>query len=241
MDERIALPGAQLGASEEYAGGSGTFEEEGSLYASVAGKLDKDESRHGISVRAKVRVHPLAEGDTVLARVFNIYDQIASFLIERVENKPGERSAVSRDMVFIRIGEVQRAFTENLRDVLRIGDLVRGRVIEVKPLGTYITMKDSGLGVVQAYCSMCRGEMKGPGPMLLCSYCGHREPRKTPGAGGDEGGFERRRHFDRPMGPSEGRGGERREFRRFPPRGGGREGGGFRGGPRREGGFRSRG
>jgi len=221
------VPGEYLGASEEYAAGEGVYEQEGALYAGVAGPLHVDEAKRTIQVGTRVKVHPLAPGDMVLARVYDIYDQIASFLIMRVENQPRERSVVSRDMVFIRIGEIQRAYTENLRDAIKIGDVVRARIVEVTPLGTYISMKDSGLGVIHAYCSNCHNELEGHGPVLQCPECGRREPRRVAGV---EPSPAHRESFDRPMGYSQGRGAERRGF--GGPR---REGGG---GPRREGGFR---
>jgi exosome complex RNA-binding protein Csl4 len=230
LEERqVVTPGTTLAASEEYAGGPGTFEESGSLYASVAGELEKDEHQRGLRVHPRVRVHPLQPGDTVIARVHDIYDQIAALIILRVENKPGERSAVGRDMVFIRIGEVQRAYTQNFRDAFKIGDVARARVSEVTPLGTYVTMKESDLGIVIAYCSNCRHALAGQGPVLRCTYCGRSEPRHT-------AGFEpefHRRPYERPMGEP-GRGMERRSFERgprFTHRGPRRESGG-RGGPR---------
>lgn len=225
MKSQTTIPGTALGASEEFAGGQGTFEDNGTLYSSVAGPIQKDDAHRTVQVNPKVRVRPLESGDVVLARVHDIYDQIASLLIERVEDKPGQRAAVSRDMVFIRIGEIQRAYTENLRDAFRIGDLVRGRITEVAPLGTYISTKDAGFGVVKAYCSMCRTELEGRGPVLQCPNCQRREPRRV--AGNDEAPQERR--YDRPMGGREDRGGDRRSFDRFPRRG-----------PRREGGFGDR-
>lgn len=196
MTPDVTLPGQSLGYSEEYAGGPGTFEDNGMLYASNAGTLARDEAQHTVRIEGRVQVHPLQVGDTILARVHDIFDQIASFLIVRVENKPGERAAVGRDMVFIRISEVQRAYTENFRDVLRIGDVVRARILEVTGLGTYITMKDSGLGVVQAYCSHCRSSMDGRGPILNCTYCRRREPRKTIDAQ-QQADFRERRPFRR--------------------------------------------
>ncbi|MBI5036933.1 exosome complex RNA-binding protein Csl4 [Candidatus Micrarchaeota archaeon] len=163
----VVMPGHLFGAAEEFETGKGTFEEGGYVYASVVGE-DKNE-KNKAELESRMAVKPLKQGDLVYAKVKDIYDQIAL-----LQFQPAERRAARSTYSYIRIGEVQRKYTENFRDAIRIGDYVKAEVKEIKPLGIYLTMAAPHLGVVRAFCSGCRTELENGN----CPSCKRIERRK---------------------------------------------------------------
>lgn len=169
---QLACPGDLLATSEEFLAGKGAFEEDGKVYSLFIGKEQADPKKRTIGVEGK-GVRYLTRGDLIYGRVQDIYDQIAL-----IHFRAPASVASPSTSAFIRISEVQRGYTRNFRDVLRIGDVVKARILEVKEQGIYLSMKERDLGVVKAFCSNCRGELEGAGKFLSCKECGNTESRK---------------------------------------------------------------
>lgn len=169
----IVLPGESLASTEEFEGRQGTREApDGMLVSTVAGKLEKDASRRSVAVKAFKRVRRLMPGDLVYGKVHNVYAKVA--LVQFQPASPGVASA--RTYAYLRVSELSRDYARNFGDYIRIGDLIRARVKEVKELGSYLTIADGDLGVIKPVCTRCRHELRG----LECPRCGSKERRKTP-------------------------------------------------------------
>lgn len=177
MKNSITFPGTVLATSEEGAASRGTFDSDGTIISTVAGKSGIDSTTYDISVTPFKQVTPLRAGDLVKGLVHDIYDTVALVEFLPVGNK--DRKAVSNRMAYLRISEVSRDYVENFRDVLRIGDVILARVKEVKPLGIYLSIIDRDLGVIAAKCTYCRRELAETGRGLVCPNCGSREQRKV--------------------------------------------------------------
>lgn len=177
--QAFAVPGDFLGVAEEFAPGSATFEDEqGRIYASAFGSKQEDPRARSVGVSPRKLARPLAPGDLVYARVTDLYESMARLEFAAVPAKhvypAGSGSA------FMRISEMERGYVERLRDAISTGDIVRARVVDIKPLGIYLTMKEGDLGVVRAFCSRDRSAMAPQGRTFVCPECGRREGRKTP-------------------------------------------------------------
>ena len=215
------IPGDNLAHAEERAAEANTFEDDGCVYSLATGRLVDEKG--GVSVAKPGRMaRNIKPGDLVYGTIEDIYDQIALVRFE-----PAQKGvSANRTYCYIRISELSQNYARDFRDYFKIGDYIRARAKEVKELGTYLTIVDTDLGVVKAFCSRDRTELS---PEGVCPKCGNRERRKW--AGKPEEREERRLGGGREgRGPrGEGGFGGRRE--------GGR--GGFnRESPRREGGFR---
>ena len=176
--QKTVLPGDQLGFSEEFVAGSSAFEQDGVIYASAAGSEHSDAAARSVGVAARKSLRPVKQGDVVYGLVDDLMDTVA---IVRFQAAPqGSLSLVSgTDSAFLRVSELMPGYVEHIRDCLRVGDIIRARVLDVKPLGTYLTLKADDLGVIQAYCSRCRSEMASRQTFFLCPKCGSRESRKV--------------------------------------------------------------
>ncbi len=194
------LPGDFLADIEESVGGANTFEEEGHVYAASQGVRRDDAAARVVGVQADTTVRLAGGGDLVYGRVRDIFEAMASIEIQAVESR-SRRPVVNDSVAYLRISEVQRGYLERFRDVIRIGDMVRARVVQTSPLAVYVSIKDPDLGVVRAACSRCRAWMDYHSNFFLCPECGSREERKTPvvpregGGSPDERGAPRRESF----------------------------------------------
>lgn len=173
MSEFI-FPGKEIATTEEAVAGQGTAEENGSIVSSVIGIPSLNGGKAGVINPKAVRM--LAKGDVIYGKVFDVFDQVAM-----IQFKPTDGNiATGADMSFLRISEVQKGYTDSFRDILKIGDLVKARILDVSPLGVYLTIAAPELGVVRAFCSACRGELDSK---LYCSYCDRAERRKMADGG----------------------------------------------------------
>ncbi len=182
--KQITVPGEFAAITEEIAPGDNTFEDNGSIYASGIGVPVIDTKKRTLSVQQFKNVKPLARGDVVIAMVADIYESAAQTHIISVENNNAEsnkeRTAIPDKVAFIRISEIQQGYVEQLRDHIRIGDVLRAEVIDVTDLGTNLSISSPEFGVIDARCSRCRGETTRAGSTFTCNDCGSKEQRKTP-------------------------------------------------------------
>src|SRR3989344_4870808 len=94
--------------------------------------------------------------------------------------KPIERKSIGATYAYMRITELVRGggYVKNFRQHIKIGDILKARVIEVNPLGTYLSIADDSLGVLKARCSTCHIDLEQRGRILVCPECGGKESRK---------------------------------------------------------------
>lgn len=245
-NRRLVLPGDEVAVSEEYESGEGTYERDGKIFASAPGMLDLDE---GAKVARVWMFNPpvqLRVGDIVYATVDDLRSSMATatvFVLHGVERPLSGETEGS-----IHISNVSTQYTEDFRQMFRLGDILRAQVIQVEP-SLQLTTAGPALGVVKALCTQCRGPLLRRGNELYCERCERTEIRKIATDYGDlklespvrelaaEVRERRERRDDRgPPRHREDRG-ERRGGggggRRYDRRGGGGRGGGGRGRPPR--------
>jgi exosome complex component CSL4 len=242
---RIVLPGDEVAVAEEFEAGEGTFEEHGRIYAAQPGHLELD-AQHRVARVAAFNPPAHLRVDEV---IYGAVDEVRASMVEaRVLAVHGrDRQVAGVIAASLHVSKISNAYVENIRDVMRLGDIIRARVIQTEP-SLQVTTAEANLGVVLALCANCRGPMERAGAdRVRCPKCERTDSRKLTADYGtpelsapiprvEEPGGERRprpeREGDDRRGGGRGRG---------PPRGGGRDrgerGGGDRGGrrsPRRD-------
>jgi exosome complex component CSL4 len=234
MEAKMVLPGDEIAVAEEFEPGEGTYERNGLVFAATPGVLILDPENRVARVRAFNPPAELKVGDIVYGVVDDIRGMMATATVTAIHGRPRQISGESEGT--IHISNVSEEYTEDIHDMYRLGDIIRAKVIQVKP-SVQLTTAERNLGVVKALCSVCRGPLEVRGRELYCprderterrklaaDYADlkltvpatelgggkveakHREPREE---GHDRGGRDR------------GRGGGRDRFR---DRGGGRDG-----------------
>ncbi|MBI4214374.1 exosome complex RNA-binding protein Csl4 [archaeon] len=175
----LVLPGEFVGASEEYVAKAGVYVRGGDLYSSRIGNLSLDPKDHGAAVKSLVRIPRMQREKVVtLGVVADVSESVA--IIDLLPSTSKRFVYVPTGVTAVlHVSNVRRGFTEVLHDQLRIGDIVRVKIGEADAHTVRLTTAERELGVVLAFCSRCRHELKLELTNLRCPNCGSTENRKT--------------------------------------------------------------
>ena len=175
-EKKIVHPGEEIGTSEEWLPGKGTFEEEGKIYSCYFGELEYDEENIEARVNPFNPVLELEEGAVIYGSVSRRKNSLVNIDIDLVE---GESRDILRDIEgSIHISKVSKDYTDDLEQEYLVGDIVRAKVVQVEPT-IRLSTEGKNFGVVKGYCSNCRKAMEKKGNKLYCSYCDRTEDRKV--------------------------------------------------------------
>lgn len=175
----VVLPGDYAGAIEEYMPTEGTFSADEGVYSSNIGDLQLDAKKHSASVKIKTRIPKLqGVGTITIGRVAEMSDAVAIVDLIITEAS-GVSLAPNGISAVLHVSNVRRDYVKDLRTEMKIGDIVRVKIIEVTPSTTKLTTDGRDLGVIKAFCTSCREPLRSAGPRLVCDRCGSVEQRKT--------------------------------------------------------------
>ncbi len=175
MEAKMVLPGDQIAVAEEFEPGEGTYERNGLVFAATPGVLLLDAANRVARVRAFNPPAELHVGDIVYGVVDDIRGMMATATILAIHGRTRQISGESEGT--IHISNVSEDYTEDIRDMYRLGDVIRAKVIQVKP-SLQLTTAEANLGVVKALCSVCRGPLEMRGRELYCPRDERTERRK---------------------------------------------------------------
>ena len=171
---QFVIPGEKLGVIEEFIPDVGTYVKDGNIYSSSMGFVLID------FINKKISVYPATHnvsiprvGSIVTGYVTTVQNAFALVRIFRVGRKilSGSFTGV------IHISDISRRYIDNIYDAVRLGDIVRAKVISDKNKIFHLTIKDENLGVIYAFCSQCGGNLI-KRRNLKCAVCGNTEKRK---------------------------------------------------------------
>jgi len=222
-NKKLVLPGEYLSSGEEAEPGGNTYVERDEMYSSTFGEAQR--SAGSAAVRLKGRTLELP----------HVGMDVYCLITKTSPNKAvagcipvGEVEGAGRGMeieAVLPVTAIRRGYVNDLRDEVKIGDIIRAKIKSVEKTGVEISILGPDSGVVVAFCPRCRSKMGLSDNIFICGSCGWKERKKLPGSGEEGGGEERRGPFRRE--------GFRPRREGFRPREGFR---GARGGPRPAGG-----
>lgn len=176
MEPKMVLPGDEIAVAEEFEPGEGTYERNGLVFAAAPGMLVLDAQNRVARVRAFNPPAELKMGDIVYGVVDDIRGMMATATILAIHGRTRQISGESEGT--IHISNVSEEYTEDIHDMYRLGDIIRAKVIQVKP-SLQLTTAEPDLGVVKALCSVCRGPLELRGRELYCPRDERSERRKV--------------------------------------------------------------
>jgi len=168
MSEELVVPGEILAVIEEYYPGEYIYEKDGFLRASVVGKVNADRLNHVISVLPSKGILIPRVKDAVYAQVASVRNLFAVVRIYEVENKG------FLPIPFTGIIHVSYALSEPVRDMhnlLRIGDIIRAKVISDEGPPFHLTLRGREFGVILSWCPFCVKPLRKRGLFLFCPVC----------------------------------------------------------------------
>ncbi|MFX0068666.1 MAG: exosome complex RNA-binding protein Csl4 [Candidatus Hodarchaeota archaeon] len=182
MNEEIktgdtVLPGDKLGVIEEFVPGSGTYQEDGVIYAAAVGTILIDIKKKKVIVSPYVKPILPRKGDIVLGLIEAVEGKRAYVTIAMI----GEEALPYPFSGIIFVRQATGRFLETIYEAFAPGDIVKA-VITDEENGMYkLSTADEDLGVTQAFCSKCGAEIVKKQKRLKCSSCGSIEQRKVVG------------------------------------------------------------
>jgi len=171
----MVLPGEEIAVAEEFEPGEGTYERNGLVFVAVPGVLELDSENRVARVRAFNPPAELKVGDIAYGVVDDIRGMMATATILAIHGRARQISGQSEGT--IHISNVSEDYTEDIHDKFRLGDIIRAKVIQVKP-SLQLTTAEPDLGVVKALCSVCRGPLEMRDRDLYCPRDERTERRK---------------------------------------------------------------
>lgn len=174
IEGSFVVPGERLGVVEEFLPGSGTYEQDGTIYSVRTGLTSFDPRNRVMSVKPKTHV-PIfpVEGATVVGTVTVAHDKMATLRIARIDGTPIQNTFTG----ILHISSSSPRYERHMSDVCKAGDVIRAKVIDVSRV-PLLTTAGRGLGVILAYCSWCGGTMELKNRRLECSLCTNVERRR---------------------------------------------------------------
>lgn len=172
-DARVVLPGEALCVEEEALPLQGVYtDKHGYIRSLVIGTVLMDKLKKTILVRpVNKRELGLKPGMMVEAVVNSVSDDIAVLNIYNANGVPVDFSGI------LHITQVSSEYVRSMWDVLKPGDIIKARVINSN-IPYQVTIKDPGLGVIVARCSVCGEVLYKTGDKLKCPSCGNVESRR---------------------------------------------------------------
>lgn len=193
--KKLVAPGEHLASCEEFVQGSNTFTEKDDIYAAAFGELESFGRMVQVHTNTKTFM-PISEGTEAYCIVREI-TATKAFLSCAPILKENERSFPSFDAV-LPVSEVRQGYVEQVRDEVRIGDILKAKVIKIdKQQNIDVSIAEQGYGVIRAFCSRCRSNMIIKDGRLTCTACGRVESRKLPYGAPPAHPREQRREFRR--------------------------------------------
>ncbi len=183
------IPGEFIAYEEEFIPGFGTYSDNGNVYSSNIGDLDKDVHKREVRVKVKTRI-PLfyKRGMTAYGTIAQVSDNFA--IVDILPRRVGQFYYIPRPVTHvIPISEVKRGFVKNMREEFRVGDMVKVKIISIEQFTVTLTTRASDLGVVKAFCVQCRHPLTLKKGVLVCENCGNVERRKISIEYGKVGGI----------------------------------------------------
>jgi len=120
---------------------------------------------------------PLEKDSVVTGRVVLVKSNMVMIeLLYAEKNK--EKNVISSSFAVLPARNISRLFVKDLKQLFKIGDIVKAEVAMVAPYSIDLRTNKPELGVIKAFCSGCRLPLALFGKNLKCQGCGSTEQRK---------------------------------------------------------------
>ncbi|MCD6428582.1 MAG: exosome complex RNA-binding protein Csl4 [Desulfurococcales archaeon] len=177
INGKAVVPGDTICVIEEFLPGPWTYVVDGAIKAAITGRVYVDIAMRTVSVRPTVKLFEVTmRGTYIYGYVVMVKDEFA--IIKVVGSAHGTKYA-STFTGLLHISQSSDKFIKNLYDVVRVGDIVKAKVLNDAPPFN-LTFKEPRLGVILAFCGTCGHRLtKLSTDTLKCPICGNIEKRKV--------------------------------------------------------------
>ena len=178
MEKKLVLPGDHLSSAEEAEPGENTYTDKDEVYSAASGENASEPGRASVKTRGRLLKQP-SVGMSVYGVVIKAsLNKAVVGCISSTEAEGGGRG-VQFDAV-LPVTAIRRDYVRDIRDEVKIGDIIKARIETVERTGYEISLKSPDSGVVVAFCPKCRRRMDLSERIFICGSCGWKERRKLP-------------------------------------------------------------
>lgn len=178
MEKKLVLPGDHLSSAEEAEPGENTYSEKDEVYSATAGENTSEVGRASVRTKGRVLQQPSAGMNVYGVVIKASLNKAIVGCISSSEAEGGGRG-VQFDAV-LPVMAIRNDYVRDIRDEVKIGDIIKARVDKVERTGYEISMKGHDCGVVVAFCPRCRQRMDLSERIFICPDCHWKERRKLP-------------------------------------------------------------
>jgi exosome complex component CSL4 len=177
VDKRVVYPGDELGTSEEFMAGDGTYEKDGMIFAANIGELEFDDQTRSATVKPLTSMPvTLKIGDTVIGIVTDIRSSMAFVNIIKLEGINRQISSATQGS--IHVSKISKQYLDDVRRGYWIGDILRAKVIKAEP-ALQLSTEGSELGVIKSFCKLCQEPLVMKNNDVYCETCDRPWQKKT--------------------------------------------------------------
>ncbi len=167
--KRVVYPGDELGTSEEFMAGEGTYEKEGKIYAAKIGEFEIDAKSQNAIVKPLTSTPVVLKiGDTVIGNIDDIRSSMVFVDILKVAGQDRQISGETKGS--IHVSKVSRSYVDDIRRAYWIGDVIKAKVIQADP-SIQLSTEGAELGVIKSFCKNCQMPLILKDKDLYCEEC----------------------------------------------------------------------
>jgi exosome complex component CSL4 len=183
IDGREVFPGEPLAVIEEYGDGKGTYQLDGEVRSAELGVTRRNDAARAVEVKKETpEIVVPEEGMVAVAEVGSVARRDARVDIFMLDGRLIHPTYSG----VVHISDISRDYTKNIDLALRSGDIVKGRIVNIRNRLNQMSLAGNEYGVVYAFCSRCGGLLENDRGRLTCPDCGRVERRKTASSYGRE-------------------------------------------------------
>ncbi len=146
--KKLVLPGEHLLSCEEAEPGENTFSERDEIYSASFGEEVISEGKVSVKRKGKTVVQPHV-GMEVFCMVSKTTSNKAICSCISSNEVEGKERSVEMTAV-LPVSAIRKGYVENIRDEVRIGDIIKAHISKITKTGIDISMIGRGCGVVYA-------------------------------------------------------------------------------------------
>ena len=171
--QKDVRPGDALSISEEFRPGKNAYDADGTVRALLAGYAVKDMAQREVSVKPVAVAKVPSVGDVVVGQIETAQSSVSNMKIYYANGVPSAAGFVG--LLFLRDERGGRGMR---RTQVKLGDIVRAKVISTTNAMIHLSIGEPHLGVIATLCSNCGWPMRDSGGRATCENCGNVEDRK---------------------------------------------------------------
>jgi exosome complex component CSL4 len=176
-NKRVVYPGDELGTSEEFMAGEGTYEKNGKIYAASIGEFEFDPNTRLANVNPLTSTPvKLNLGDAVIGTIEDIRSSMAFVKIVKLEGENRQISGETQGS--IHVSKLAKQYIDDVRRAYWIGDIIRAKVIQTSP-ALQLSTEGSEYGALKSFCKNCKAPLEWKNDNLYCRSCDRSWQKKT--------------------------------------------------------------